>query len=787
MTTGEVSPIDICLQKISASKFTALDFLPRTDLVEKLIELELSGPPQGLKGHIGSELSRLKAALANVDTEKLKVVLLGGGTGLSNVVGGDSKSPGWLRSPFGGLKHIFPGTRSIVCITDDGGSTGEMLKDLPFIGLGDIRRVLLSSIRQQILQANYGVNAAEGGKVVWVLFRLFNYRFKKRPVSDDELLENCGADLTLLPEAMRVVMQRLVSFLFLDDRFTTLLDRTHCLGNLLLAAAIYLQLDNIDARAETSDAAGTNRFYPADLLHTATIKGLSFISQLIGADPLAVLPCTTTPARLQLLYSNGALVTGEYKSAHARRNYPVDQLFVEFDSEPLVPAEVIESIREADIILLAPGSLYTSTIPILQVPGLAEEIRANNTALKILIANLWVQKGETDVAREDPGRRFYVSDLILAYHRNIPGGVQNLFHHVLALGLSEIPGSILQNYALEEKVPIYLDRDRIREMGFTTIEASIFSQAALAEKRVVQHDPDALARAMRTLWAVRHHLEDVDVADNGRMLPRCPAREHKVIKSSFVLPHHQRYAFINNRLEKVTVAPGKYRDEVLTLLVDIFWKHPDIHVSHLDYFRGLVLIDSDKWGRCQQWDNIFSFYDPNDGMVKIREDMLADRNRFEIAFLIALGESLLGDYAADKHMLPVAKDCGELGKVYRLSLKEADRRCLFLNDKELDHFLCLSRMVPVKDNKLLYTRLVNGKEGFTPPGLLFGLIYAWYLDNTSSSHIEYKMAIMRNEISNLIPEQVKIHSRRRALIDFFRTTVFRYDLPSYNFNPPDHS
>ena len=786
MSTGKVSPIDICLQKISATKFTALDFLPRADLAEKLIELELSGPPHGLKGNIGSELSRVKAALANVDTGKLKVVLLGGGTGLSNVVGGDSKSPGWLRSPFGGLKHIFPGTRSIVCITDDGGSTGEILKDLPFIGLGDIRRVLLSSIRKQILHAHYGVTAGEAGKVVWVLFKLFNYRFIKRPASEDELLVDCGVDLTLLPEAMQVVLQRLVSFLLYDQRFTPLLDREHCLGNLLLAAAIYLQLDNNDLTTETTEEAGTNRFHPAVLVHTATIKGLSFIAQLIGADPLAVLPCTTTPARLQLLYSNGALVTGEYKSAYARRNYPVDRLFVEFDADPLVPAEVIQSIREADIILLAPGSLYTSTIPILQIPGLAEEIRTNSTALKILISNLWVQKGETDVAREDPGRRFYVSDLISAYHRNIPGGVHNLFHHVLALGLSEIPGSILQNYALEEKVPIYLDRERIREMGFTTIEASIFSQTALAERRVVQHDPDALARAVRTLWAVRRHLEDTDRADNDRMLPQCPALEHKVIKSPYVLPHHQRFAVIQNLLEKVTVSPGEHRDQVLSLLVDIFWKHPDIHVSHLDYFRGLILIDPDKWGRSQQWDNVFSFYDADDGMIKIRQDILADRDRFEVAFLIALGESLLGDYAADKQMLPVTKDCGELGKVYRLTLKEPVHRCLFLNEEELDHFLCLSRMVPVKDNRLIYTRLVNGKEGFTPPGLLFGLIYAWYLDNTSSSHIEYKMAIMRNEISNLIPEQVKIHSRRHALIDFFRTTVFRYDSPSYDVNPADH-
>ena len=781
MNNAEVSPIDLCLQKISETKLTALDFLPRGTLAEKLIELELAGPPAGLKQQVAGALSRLKAALADIDTTNLKVVLLGGGTGLSNVVGGDSKSPGWLRSPFGGMKYLFPGTRSIVCITDDGGSTGELLKDLPFIGLGDIRRVLLSSIHQQRLYAHYGVTASEAGKVVWVLFRLFNYRFKKRPTSEDELFDDCGADLMLLPEAMRLVMKRLVSFLFIDERFIPLLDRPHCLGNLLLAVSICLQLDNLSPTVASKKfhIEGNTSLPPADMLHTATINGLSFMAQLLGIDPFTVLPCTTTQARLQLLYSNGALITGEHKSALAKRNYPVDRIFVEFDSEPKVPVEILQNISSADIILLAPGSLFTSTIPILQVPGLAEEIRANHSALKILISNLWVQKGETDVAREDPDRRFYVSDLISAYHRNIPGGVHGLFQHVLALGLSDIPGSILQNYALEEKVPIYLDRNRIKEMGFTTIEASIFSQTALVERHVVQHDPDALAKAVHTMWAIRDHLEIVTPTDVGQMLPQCPPLNHKIIRSSYVLPHFQRFGLINNHLDKIIVSPTKYRDEVIRLLVDIFWKHHDIHTSHLDYFQGLILIEPDNWHRSQQWDNVFSFYDTEDGMIKIRRDMLDYQDRFEVAFLIALGESLLGDYAAHKQMLPVTDECGQLGKVYRLALNEPAQRRLFLDEEELDRYLRLARMIPVADNKLLYTRLVNGCEGFTPPGLLFGLIYAWYLDNRTSSHIEYKMAIMRNEVSNLIPEQVKIHSRRSALIDFFRTSVFRYGAPAY--------
>jgi hypothetical protein len=72
--------------------------------------------------------------------------------------------------------------------------------------------------------------------------------------------------------------------------------------------------------------------------------------------------------------------------------------------------------------------------------------------------------------------------------------------------------------------------------------------------------------------------------------------------------------------------------------------------------------------------------------------------------------------------------------------------------------------------------MVNSDEGFTPPGLLFGLFYAWYLDNRFASNIEYKMSILRHTVTDLIPEQVKIAGRREGLIEYFRETVFKHRL-----------
>ena len=751
---------------------TPLDMLPHLDLAEKLIGLSLQGPPAGLGQTIAAGLVELSEAIAGVDPSDIKVVVLGGGTGLSNIVGGDSRSSGWPKAPFLGLKDVFPRTTSIVCVTDDGGSTGELQKDLPLIGLGDIRHVLLSSIKRRELQQRYGLDEIAAARVITALHSLFNYRFVERPVSPTTLLAAAGVDLALLPEKMAASLGILVRMLFAERELAVLLDRPHCLGNLLLAAAIYLR------QQETRFVDGSG---PPEISSDAVIHELTQLGVVLGAGDEAVLPCTTTPACLQVLYSNGVLVTGEHKSGNARRDYAVDRVFVGFTREPQVPAVVKDCLRAADIIVLAPGSLYSSTIPVLQVPGLAAAIRKNDRALKLLVANLWVQKGETDLVRGAPLRRFYVSDLIKAYHRNIPGGVKGLFDQVLTLGLKDIPGSILQNYAMEGKLPIYLDRDGVRKLGFVPVEAGIFSQSALQERQIIHHDPDLLARAIQTLWAVRDYVQDEASSSTSQGgLPAWHEQDFPAVNYSIVVPTH-RFSAINRLLTRMTFSVSTEMVEEMvseavlrSRLADILWRHWDIQLDHLDNVQGIMLIDGDAWRRCQAWDNVFSFYDPDDGRIKIRQDAGVQPEQFEIAFLVALGQALLGNYAAEKRLEPVERDGELLGKVYHLILRPPSARQMFFSADELDRYLVLSRMVRSSSDSLHYTRLVNGNEGFTPPGMLLGLTYAWYLDNRFAAHVEYKMAVMRNEMSDLIPEQIKMYSRRRSLIDFFREVVFRY-------------
>ena len=122
-----------------------------------------------------------------------KVVIFGGGTGLSTVLGGNSRLDDWPVNPFVGLKQEFPLLDVVVCTTDDGGSTGLLLQQLPIIGIGDLRKVLLSMVLRENLQATYGVDHILTRKVIHVIHCIFNHRLPKgsrdfRPVVNPCLL-----------------------------------------------------------------------------------------------------------------------------------------------------------------------------------------------------------------------------------------------------------------------------------------------------------------------------------------------------------------------------------------------------------------------------------------------------------------------------------------------------------------------------------------------------------------------------------------------------------------------
>ncbi len=764
---NSVNPdVTTSLRQIEEKALSPLDLLPHDNLHEKLVELVLAGVPEGLPPEPSSSLQQVKDALIREPVSDLNVVVFGGGTGLSTIIGGDSRSKTWINDPFSGLKALFPKTRSIVCVTDDGGSTGELLKDLPLIALGDIRHVLLSSIQLAKLEEHYDLTESGALQCVEVLASIFNYRFTDPPESCQQLLEDCGlATQKILPVVVQAVLEKIIDNLFVDPRLQIVLERSHCLGNLILASSIYEQ---IPAHYDNNVL-----LTAPEIVRQNLHRGITSLCVILGADEQAVMPCTYIPAELSIRYTNGVQVTGESKSGDARRGYPVENVFVNFCKKPEVNNEVLDLIENADIMIMAPGSLYSSLIPVFQVPKIAEAVKNNEKAFKILVSNLWVQAGETDLSLSEPDRKFHLSDLLEAYERSIPGGTDRLFDKVLCLSLKDVPATVIQSYAVEGKIPIYLDRDEVHQHGIVPLECGIYSKSALREHGVIRHDPKQFALVVRTLWAITSNIPKRSEKIAGNVSPDDAARRKYL--TSMQVPC-LRYQKIEEYLSGITFElPGKSEENVRNiknLFQNILWDHKDIPLDHLSFVKGVQCIADKQWKRNQNWDKVFSFYDPNDCLVKIRQDQFASDKELEIAFLVALGQGLLGDYTDHKEILDVAIGDICLGKTYHLYLKlPAERNCYF-SAQELAQYLTLARMIPDPENENHFTRLINGREGFTPPGLLMGLIYAWYLDNRFASHIEYKMAVLKIDPSDLIPEQVRMKSRREKLTVFFREVVF---------------
>ena len=692
-------------------------------------------------------------AVFGADLSKVRVVVFGGGTGLSTVIGGNSKRPDWPAHPFGGLKRVFKRLDVVVCTTDDGGSTGRLLKELPMIAMGDIRKCCLSMIREELLMERYALRPEQVPCVVQALFVWLNYRFpadgQAHPVLLD-LLQILPAELrTQVPEALHNNLKALLAGLQ-DTAGQVQVDvRKNCLGNLLLAGAIMA-------------AGGKKRLRVPSA--SAVQRGINALARCIGAPIQRVHAATAVPGELLFEYGNGVLVCGQSKSASARRGFPVAGMQAVFAEPPVVSSPVKKCIAAADLLIFAPGSLYTSLLPLLQIPELVEAVRANRHALKLLGANFWAQAGETDMSPGNAARSYYVSDLIDAYNRNVSGGMDGLFDAVLCADLKHIPGSVLRNYALENKTPIHLDRSRVRAMGLHPVEVTLFPRDDETGLIGIKHDSDNFALAVQSIFCA------VQKTDLLRCRPPVKGRAHSWRRpyDGLALQHVPLAAWYQTVRDEVQQKDIEH-PAVRELLLDLIWQNRDIAVAHLHYVSGIRVVAAADWGRSNEWDNVLGYYDPASRFILLHERLLdGSPAKLEADLMIALGESLLGNYAMSKQFRAVSAG----GQLYQLKLTAEEDCCSYLSRKQLCRFLELARMIRNPAEPSVYQLLLNAGEGFLPTGVLFGLMFAWYLNNQYTHTMEYEMELLRWPPEKLVPHQAMECIRRRQLVAFFRNEVF---------------
>lgn len=245
------------------------------------------------------------------------------------------------------------------------------------------------------------------------------------------------------------IMEELLGYRFQDGSLSG-----QSFGNLFLAA-----LDGISPDFETA------------------VERMNQILAVTGQ----VLPVTATNVNIAAELENGTFVRGESKIGGFKQRQHCRIRRVRMVPErPEALPRAIEAIRSADVIVLGPGSLYTSIIPNLLVEGVADAIAAASS-LRIYIANIMTQEGETEgytlsehiQALIDHGRRDMI-DLCLANSADIPEGIR-------------------RRYLPENAAPLLVDGPAVRRLGVELICEPLADESRQNHAR---HDPHKLARAI---------------------------------------------------------------------------------------------------------------------------------------------------------------------------------------------------------------------------------------------------------------------------------------------------
>ncbi|GBG57880.1 putative gluconeogenesis factor [Sporomusaceae bacterium FL31] len=188
-----------------------------------------------------------------------------------------------------------------------------------------------------------------------------------------------------------------------------------------------------------------------------------------------VLPASTQRVRLMAEMTDGTIIAGESQIPLANKQIKRVYLHPE-EVEPVNSA--LEAIREADAIILGPGSLYTSVLPNLLVKGVAEALRQSQ-AVKIYICNVMTQPGETD--------GFTASGHVKAILDHVGPGVIDY----VVVNSQQVACSLQEIYASQGAYPVLVDKDVLSEMAVKVVEANIIS-----ETNLVRHDPVKLSRTI---------------------------------------------------------------------------------------------------------------------------------------------------------------------------------------------------------------------------------------------------------------------------------------------------
>lgn len=230
-----------------------------------------------------------------------------------------------------------------------------------------------------------------------------------------------------------------------------------------------------------------------------------------------VLPTTLHDVTLCAEFEDGGVVEGESAITGAGRS--VRRVYLNPSSVPPL-ADVLEAIADADMVVIGPGSLYTSLLPNLLVEGVVEAIR-RSPAMKVYVCNVMTQHGET--------RGFTASDHVRVLLEQGGGG---LFDYALINTSRPRSPELLARYAQEHAEPVEADVAAVESLGVRCVAEDLLSEDGL-----VRHDARKVTTVLlRLLSTVSPELRRTASAEFGGSAPRGPLGERAAEGGANVAP-----------------------------------------------------------------------------------------------------------------------------------------------------------------------------------------------------------------------------------------------------------
>jgi len=246
-----------------------------------------------------------------------------------------------------------------------------------------------------------------------------------------------------------------------QHRFTGDNDLTgHSLGNLVLAAMNSL----------------TDDFYHA-------VKKVSELFRVEGS----IYPISNGSIVLHAELDDGTIVSGE--SNIPVKNKKIERVFLTPEEIEPIP-EVVDAIMEADLIVISPGSLYTSILANLIVSGVKKALQETKAKI-VFVCNIMTQDGETN--------HYSATDHVNAIFRHIGDDVID----VIIVHNQPIPKEMLSKYKTEDSTPVVYKRDRLEQCHLEVIEADILDYS----HPMIRHNTAVLADVLYNL-AVQEKAKD---------------------------------------------------------------------------------------------------------------------------------------------------------------------------------------------------------------------------------------------------------------------------------------